>query len=71
MLDNDPFNNIGDVFATIDGRFQFLINVFPLNHGQRIASFVKESAHGALINIIAFVFQRYIVAGLTSGSVKG
>ena len=40
-----------------DRRFQLLINIFPLDHRNWVASLVKKSAHRALIEIVALMLQ--------------
>ena len=57
MFDDHAFDDVGDIFAAIDGVFEFLVHVFPLNHFQWIAILVEESANRTLINIIAFILQ--------------
>src|SRR5438309_1137585 len=52
VLNNDAFNYVGDVFATIDRGFQFLVNLFPLQHRERIVLFVKELCDRGLIDVV-------------------
>jgi len=57
VFDDHAFNNIRDVLATIDRFFQLFIEIFPLNHFHGIASFVKQTAHGALIDVVALILK--------------
>src|SRR2546421_4526946 len=57
MLDDHTFDDICYLLTAIDGFFKFLVNVFPLDNLERIASFMKQSAHGPLINVITFIFE--------------
>src|SRR5205807_9140411 len=57
VLNNDAFNYVGDVFATIDRGFQFLVNLFPLQHRERIVLFVKELCDRGVIDIVTFVLK--------------
>ena len=57
MFDDYALNNVGDVLAPIDRFFQLFIEIFPLDHFHRIASFVKQTAYGALIDVVAVILK--------------
>ena len=57
MFDDHAFNNVGYVLTTVDRVFQFFVHVLPLDNLERIAILVEQARHGALIDVIAFVFQ--------------
>ena len=43
MLDDDAFDNVGDVFATIHCGLQLFINFFPLQYRERIVLLMKTA----------------------------
>src|SRR2546423_1321949 len=57
MLDDPTFDNICYLLTAIDGFFKFLVNVFPLDNLERVASFMKQRTHSSLINVVAFIFE--------------
>src|SRR5688572_33216640 len=57
VFNDDALDDVRDVLATIDRRFKFLVNLFPLNHRQRVGRIVKELGDRGVINIVAFVFE--------------
>src|SRR6185436_9214099 len=57
VLDDHALDNVGDVLAAVDGGFEFLVNVLPLEHFQWIAALVEQGRDRAVINIITFIFE--------------
>src|SRR5437868_4559525 len=57
MLDDHTFDDICYLLAAIDGGFKFLVNVLPFDDLQRVASFMKQSTHGSLINVVALILE--------------
>src|SRR5713101_5967476 len=57
VFDDDAFNNISYVLATVYGRLELFINFFPFQHGQWIVCIVKEFGDGRVVNIVPFIFQ--------------
>ena len=55
MLNDHALNNIRHILAAVDGGFQLLVNLFPLENKQRVAVVVEEFGHGGVIDIIAFI----------------
>src|SRR5882762_7524183 len=57
MLDDHTFDNICYLLTAIDGFFKFLVNVFPLDDLERVASLMEQGAYSSLINVVAFIFE--------------
>ena len=57
MFQRDPLKNIRDVFAAVGPRFEVLVNLFPLDHGNRIGFFFKEGGYRIAGNSVGLVFQ--------------
>ena len=57
MFNDDALNNVGDVFATIDGGLEFLVNFLPLKHREGIVFLVKELADRGVVNIVTLILK--------------
>jgi hypothetical protein len=57
MFNDYAFDDIGDVFAAIDGGLEFFVHVLPLENFQRIAPVMKQCGHRAVINVVPLVLE--------------
>ena len=57
MFERDPLKNIRDVFAPVGSRLEVLVNLFPLDHRDRIGFFFKESGYRIAGHSVSFVFH--------------
>ena len=55
-LENDAFDDVGDVFALVDGGFDDLEDFFPLDDLDRVRLFVEKLGDEGAAEAVAFVF---------------
>src|ERR1035438_10296681 len=57
VLHNYVLQGVGDVLAAIHRLFEVLVNLFQLEHGQRVAPAAKQRADRGAVHLVGFVFQ--------------
>ena len=57
MLDDDAFEDIGDVFATIRGGLEEVEDFLPLHDRDRVLLLFEQPAHGVLMRAIGLVLE--------------
>ena len=57
MLEGDAFQDIRDVFTTVRSFLEILVNLFPLNHGDRVFFLLKKGRDRISRNAIGLIFQ--------------
>ena len=55
-LENDAFDHVGDVFALVDGGFDDLEDLFPLDDLDRVRLFVEKLGDEGAAEAVALVF---------------
>ncbi len=57
VLDDDAFEQIGDVLASIGCRFEEVQDLFPLDDDDRIALLVEERDDRVLVHAVGFALE--------------
>src|SRR2546421_2497477 len=70
-LEDDAFDDVGDVFALVDGGFDDFEDFFPLNDLDGIFLFVEELGDKRAAKAVAFVFVAIDLDAVLEGFLRG
>ena len=57
VLDDDAFEDVGDVLAAVGGVLEEVEHLLPLHHDDRIALLVEQLADRLLVDAVGFVLE--------------
>src|SRR5712692_9743909 len=55
VLECDALDDVGDIFAPVDGVLEEFVDILPLDDPQRVLAVLKQPRHGAPEQRVAFI----------------
>src|SRR5919205_1550604 len=57
VLDDDALDDVGGALAAVDGGFELLVNLFPLDDVERVGRALEELGERLVVEVVALVLQ--------------
>src|SRR5688500_7583911 len=57
MLEDDALDDVGDVLAAVGGVLEVLVDLLPLDDGDRVALFLEELRHRGTEDLVGLVLH--------------